>query len=143
MGNRQKYALKNNCQNVFPEHHKNRFNGYYNLKILKKVDVFMKSTQLDNALSEFGNAAVDEVKRQADTQIQSAANALQSKVIDKIDTKVLRNAATQTLGDFASADGILNAKSVDDVVDNFGNKLADEVKGEVSICCKHRSEKIY
>ena len=91
----------------------------------------MKSTQLDNALSEFGNAAVDEVKRQADTQIQSAANALQSKVIDKIDTKVLRNAATQTLGDFASADGILNAKSVDDVVDNFGNKLADEVKGEV------------
>ena len=91
----------------------------------------MKGTQLDNALSEFGNAAVDEVKRQADTQIQSAANALQSKVIDKIDNKILRNAATQTLGEFASADGILNAKSVDDVVDNLGNKLADEVKGEV------------
>ena len=91
----------------------------------------MKGTQLDNELSEFGNAAVDEVKRQADTQIQSAANALQSKVINKIDNKVLRNAATQTLGDFASADGILNAKSVDDVVDNFGNKLADEVKSEV------------
>lgn len=91
----------------------------------------MRDNQFDNAVTELGNAAVDEVKRQADTQIQSAANALQEKVIDKIDNKVLRNVSTQTLGKFASLDGILNAKSVDDVVDEFGNKLADEVKGEV------------
>lgn len=95
---------------------------------MREDTVFNK---LDNTVTEISNAAVDEVKRQADTQIQSAANAFQKKVIDKIDNKVLRNASTQTLGKFASVDGIVNTKSVDDVVDEFGNKLADEVKGEV------------
>lgn len=91
----------------------------------------MRDNQFDNAVTELGNAAVNEVKQQADTQIQSAATALQEKVIDKIDNKVLRNASTKTLGKFASVNGIINAKSIDDVVDEFGNKLADEVKDEV------------
>lgn len=59
------------------------------------------ATQLDNVLSEYGNAALEEikgeVKAKVDEQIQSVANKVQKKFIDNIGDDLLRDASTKTL----------------------------------------------
>ena len=71
------------------------------------------ATQLDTALSEFGNAALaeikGEVKAKVDEQIQNVADKVQKKFIDNIGDDILRNASTKTLKKVASVDGLIGA----------------------------------
>ena len=71
------------------------------------------ATQLDNALSEFGNAALaelkGEVKLAVDEKIKSVADKVQKKFVNKIGDELLRDASTKTLGKLASVDGLVGA----------------------------------
>lgn len=71
------------------------------------------ATQLDTALSEFGNAALEEikgeVKSKVNEQIQKVADKVQKKFVDKIGDKILRDASTKTLSKLSSFDGIVGA----------------------------------
>ena len=71
------------------------------------------ATQLDNALSEFGNSVLDEmkgeVKTKVDEQIKNVAGKVQKKFIDKIGDEFLRDASTKTLGKLSSVDGLIGA----------------------------------
>lgn len=71
------------------------------------------ATQLDTALSEFGNAALEEikgeVKSKVNEQIQKVADKVQKKFVDKIGDDILRDASTKTLKKVASVDGLIGA----------------------------------
>ena len=71
------------------------------------------TTQLENTVEQWGNAALEEVKGEVkvavDKKIKSVANNVQKKFINKIGDEALRNASTKTLEKLSSFDGIIGA----------------------------------
>lgn len=71
------------------------------------------TTQLEDAVVQWGNAALEEVKGEVkvavDRKIKSVADNVQKKFINKIGDEALRNASTKTLGKLSSVDGLIGA----------------------------------
>ena len=97
-------------------------------------------TQLDNALSDYKNAVLDEIKGDVkvavDEKIKNVADKIQKNFIDKIPDSKLRDASTKTLEKLSSFDDIVKAfKNVEDkpiqVGENEKNPTLNAAMGDI------------